>query len=434
MKNFYVIVILILSYFFVSKADTLFDTFSLLNKETIPAEQNKIISEIMKTKPSYDDVTKVIAAISYAEPQKRGLIRASRKSLDSIDRHYFCYIPQNYSITKPTQLIVWLHGGVTSERIMELDEKNIKETMFAKYAEKTGAILLYPLAQKNATWWDDVGLDTIFSTIRQTKLDYNIDDNRIFLMGFSDGSSGTFGIAMLNPNPFAAFIPLNGHPAALSILGGYHTYLVNLSNRPLHVVTTDNDELFPDKVLRTIMGAAVMAGAQIHYKMYTNMRHELLYAEKEVPHIITFIETHIRDPFPTTIRWETADPVYGQCMWLRIDEIGKSGHASWYEDYTIKEETGRILFRRDKPSARLEATYLGNTFFLMGSQCNRFTLFIHPAMVQMDQPVVVYYNNEKVFEKILQPDIEFVLRNFIRNRDKSLLYCTRITIDTEMKH
>lgn len=407
--------------------DTLDDLLLQLHQNTT-SEAKDTIRAILNLSPSYNDLSIHIHSLPYTEPYHRGLIRKERKSLDGILRHYYCYVPKTYSPAKPSALIIWLHGGVNSEKILELDEKHIRETMFGQYAEKTGAILLYPQGQKNATWWDDVGIDTIFSTLRQTKIDYNIDDNRITLMGFSDGASGTFGIAMLNPEPFSCFIPLNGHPAALSLLGGYHTYLLNLSNRPMHVVTTDNDELFPDKLLRPIMGAAVMAGAQISYKIYTNMRHELNYGEEEVPRLIRFIETHPRIPFPPTIRWETADPRFGRCMWISIDSIIAKGHEEWYQDYTIKEETGRIFFRRDKASARVEATVIGNTFFVMASQCARFSIFIHPDMIQLDQPIIIYCNNKKVFDASVKPDINFTLENYNTNRDKALLYCAKITV------
>ncbi len=410
-------------------ASPLTDAISTLEQEKDPVKQSKLIADITTQKNTYSEVSSAIHNQPYPDIPKRGLFKDFTTCLDGKVRHFYWYIPESYDPKKPSRLLVWLHGGVLTEKLMEIEEKQIRDATFIQYAEKTGTIILYPIANVYATWWDNVGMTNILDLVKRSKVKFNINDNQIYLMGFSDGCSGTFAVAMLASDMFAGFVPLNGHPAIASLLGGYSTYLVNWSNKPLYVVTTDKDPLFPDSLLRPMMSVAVMAGVNLYYKVYTGMKHDLTYADVEVPNIITFIETHPRVPFPATIRWETADPKFGKCMWLSIDAVNANGYADWYQDYNITDSEGKLLLKRDKPSARVEATYFGNTFFVVGTQCSRFSLYIHPGMVQLDQPVTVYYNSTKVYEQIVKPDIDFMLKNYLENRDKSLLYCNKITID-----
>jgi hypothetical protein len=270
--------------------------------------------------------------------------------------------------------------------------------------------------------------------------------------------------------------------------------------------------------MRPMMQLAQNAGADLIYRIYTGIGHDFDYANKEIPIIARFLETHPRIVNPPSIKWETAYPKLGRCMWLSIDKINPIAHANWYEDYnmmliddklmmgflpddkykdkgiriakvvgeenlcaslnlkegdifiklddieikqmddinvyksrkkrgdstevtilrdgkeiTLKgkfpEPTKYVLFRRDLPSARIEAQFSGNNFYIKGSQVGAFTIYIHPHMIQLDQNVVIHFNDEKVFDEKIEPNIEFMLNNFLENRDRELMYINKISID-----
>jgi hypothetical protein len=182
----------------------------------------------------------------------------------------------------------------------------------------------------------------VLQQIRKTKQDFNIDDNRVFMMGFSDGASGSFNFAMCYPTDFAGFLPFNGHPGVGSS-AGMHTYFVNLANRPVYVINTDEDELYPaEKKIRPMMELANEAGADLLYRIYTGIGHDFDYLETELPLIARFMENHPRT-LNSRIIWESADPGR-QCMWLSIDSITNEGYADWYKDYNMKLIDDRVMF------------------------------------------------------------------------------------------
>ena len=102
------------------------------------------------------------------------------------------------------------------------------------------------------------------------------------------------------------------------------------------------------------------------------------------------------------------------------EKIELKGHFPPPEKY--------MLFKRDKPSARAEASFYENIFDIKGSQLGAFTIYIHPDMVMLDQKVVIYVNDELIYDDEVKQDIEFMLRNFLENRDRELIYINRITI------
>lgn len=193
---------------------------------------------------------------------------------------------------------------------------------------------MFPVGQYGATWWDSVGIANILQQIRVTKREYNIDDNRVFMTGFSDGGSGSFLFAMSYPSYFAGFMSLNGHPGVGSEVGKIQTYFVNLFNRPVYVINTDEDELYPADEIRDMLELAHEVGADIFYRIHTGIGHEFDYAEEELPRMVSFMENNPRHLRPL-VKWESAYPDL-ECMWLRIDSISGQGYAAWYKDHNME--------------------------------------------------------------------------------------------------
>ena len=125
---------------------------------------------------------------------------------------------------------------------------------------------MFPMGQAGATWWNEVGMTNISALVRRVKSGFNIDDDQVYLGGFSDGGSAGFLFAMTLPTDFAAFMALNGHMGVGSEDGGLPTYATNLFNSPIFATTTDRDQLYPTSMMERSIAMAEKAGAKIHYK------------------------------------------------------------------------------------------------------------------------------------------------------------------------
>ena len=292
----------------------------------------------------YQEIIKDIKTWDYPEQVTTGILEFKNTCIDGIARPFNVVIPEDYNKEKSYPLIVYLHGGVGRENIFEQREQFISEEPFYHLARQNDYIILYPYGQLGATWWDSVGYTNILDQIRFVKKNYNIDDNRVYMTGFSDGGSGSFFFAMALASNFAGFIPLNGHPGVASIDGALHTYFVNLTNSPLYVINTDLDQLYPAYDFKVAMDTAMVAGADLRYKIYTGIGHDFAYVDQEMPYIQDFINNHIRNPHPSQIVWETATPELGRYLWLSIDSIDTVGQASWHRDHNVEMINRRMMF------------------------------------------------------------------------------------------
>lgn len=504
------------------------------------ARQEELIAEISDHDVPINTLITLLKNTKFKKGTARGIRTAKNMCIDGIERPYYLYIPENYDHNKKTPLLVYLHGGVSRKDVSEDDVKYFKDSPFVKMAEEQSYILLFPVGQYGATWWDSVGIANILQQIRATKREYNIDDNRVFMTGFSDGGSGSFLFAMSYPSYFAGFMSLNGHPGVGSEVGKIQTYFVNLFNRPMYVINTDEDGLYPADEIHDMLELAHEADADIFYRIYTGIGHEFDYAEEELPRMVSFMENNPRHLRPL-IKWESVYPNQG-CMWLRIDSISGQGHADWYKDHNMEIVDDRVmfgfypdddfagidldaidkqvlselfpdydfkgpavriskvigdstlcavvgmkdgdviiklgdmpvntiedvyaykenkkcgdlaeivilrdgevlvfedqfpgptisdLFTRGKPSGRIEGYFSGNIFSLKTSQIAVFTVKIHPDMVQIDQNIVIIVNGEVVFDKKIGANPEYLLKNYLKNKDRERLYINEITIALE---
>jgi hypothetical protein len=96
---------------------------------------------------------------------------------------------------------------------------------------------------------------------------------------------------------------------------------------------------------------------------------------------------------------------------------------------SIPEPENYLLFPRNKPSAMAVANYASNRFEIKTSAVGALRILIHPAMVNLNQNIIIKINDNVVYDDKVLPDVEFILRNFLANRDNSLLYVAEIKIE-----
>ena len=518
MKGLFLNIALILSFSVITAQEvSKWDFLSASNQK----EQSKIVKSVLKSDITGDSLIKLLQLIEYSPAKENGLIRFENKCIDDTIRDFSVYIPKSYDETKNTPLFVYLHGGVGMKDILPDSTwlEYINSLPWINMAEEQGFICLFPKGEYTAMWWDTVGSANILSQIRIVKQKYNINNNKVYLSGFSDGASANYFMAMSHPTDFACFTPLNGHPGVGGFTHSTETFFVNLSNSVLHSINTDIDGLYPDKKIQPMISLANELGGNILYRVYEGIGHRMTYINKELPNILDFYAENPRNRFPTKIVWETVKPKQGKCSWLKITETDTlQERKAWHTDKNLKMYEDRLsfgfmddrtfegegikvarvtggktlcnnlgikagdiftkldtfnvvsmkdmvafkkvrqrgdsvyveinrndtilklngkfpdvieydLFNRIQKSGRINAHYIANTFYVETSRVKTFEIYIHPQMVQIDQNVKVYLNDKLVFDEKIKYDKQFILDNYFKNRDLSLLYLNSIRID-----
>lgn len=194
---------------------------------------------------------------------------------------------------KKSPLIIYLHGGIGTQRT---DKGKEAYTMmqFLNDSNNSPFILASPSANREAPWWSPQGIERILFTARYLYTHYNVDPERIYLAGVSDGGTGVFAIANLDSHPFSGFISISGFGGMLPQLGvTLHTQ--NLKSVPIHMINAGKDRLYPLSYVQQF--ATYLEGQKIPLttSYYPNEEHGFKYKEKEREKILQFLSNNRRN-------------------------------------------------------------------------------------------------------------------------------------------
>jgi predicted esterase len=185
--------------------------------------------------------------------KKGDLHKAYRSAVDNTLQPYRVFIPAAYDGTKPTPLLVALHGMGGDENSMF---DGYKETL-KREAEREGFIVVCPKGRESASMYRGPAEQDVLDVMAQAERDYKIDLKRVYLMGHSMGGYGTWSVAIAHPDLFAALGPISG--------GGDTTAMLKIKSIPEYVVHGDDDRTVNVSQSRRMVEAGKKAGANITY-------------------------------------------------------------------------------------------------------------------------------------------------------------------------
>ena len=147
---------------------------------------------------------------SYPADTKKGWEVHTHTGTDAKARPYHVYVCKGYDPARKHPAIVSLHGGVGRPNLLPENMVNQIRAELEEDADKYGWIIIVPLGQRGAGWFDAVGGANIVAQLAAVKRRCNIDEDRVFLGGFSDGGSGALVMGLFDPMPWAGYFALSG--------------------------------------------------------------------------------------------------------------------------------------------------------------------------------------------------------------------------------
>jgi predicted esterase len=249
-------------------------------------------------------------------------------------RPFHLLIPQSYDPTVPTPVLFSLHGAV-EQRPYTVEEFLPKRGMWEEPAEENGFLVVMPHGDRDATWWSEPGWRNLHDQLGTVKRLCNVDENRVFLTGFSDGGSGTYWMAFHDPTAWAGFIPLYGSVSAAEE-GAYPCYPRNLINRPILAANGSNDEVLPITAEASLITQLRLLGIQFEWEVYPTNHSLFRMIPYEWPRTVAFLSDWQRAPFRPRVLWETARVETGRCDWVRIDEIAEEPEGQGFGDLNLE--------------------------------------------------------------------------------------------------
>lgn len=366
---------------------------------------------------------------------------------DSLNTSYFVCLPKNYNAKKRYSLLFFLHGAVQFNSFADFQNKNVMDgwnRYYTKYAALNNVIMVYPQGSKKYNWMaPDDGFFMIPAMLKEIKQSINIDDDKVFITGHSNGATGSFNYLMKQQSPFAGFYGFNTQPKVRN--GG--TFIRNIANRSYFNVSTDEDYYYPPNANDSlnVMMTNLKADYQDHrYNGWPHWFPQFDESEPVYPMIFRDIAGRNRNPFRKDIYWECDNLNYGATDWVKItslDTLAKP--ASWQtqlnfnihkllsydkDENLITKDTLLKAFNFPRKSGAVKGHFNNNEFHMEISNVKSFRLLISPEMVDVSRPVIVFVNGVKKLEQKVIYNREFIINNFKETLDRKAIWIDKIDV------
>ena len=97
------------------------------------------------------------------------------------------------------------------------------------------------------------------------------------------------------------------------------------------------------------------------------------------------------------------------------------------------EAKSQPAYRRTKTTGSIEAKVNGNMINVRVKNVAKYTLLVDREQFELKEPIVVKTNGEETFNGIVKPDLVFMLKQYARDNDRTMVYCAKIEITVPKK-
>jgi tetratricopeptide (TPR) repeat protein len=351
---------------------------------------------------------------------------------DTVTVPFLVYIPKDYNPAIKHFLYVYLHGAVSNRSAFSVKSQVPKwEAGVLKKPLSDNAIIIYAFAYKKLNWLQhQEAFEAIEKEVAFTRSLYNIDDNRVYIGGHSDGARGAFWFAVNKPTTFAGFLGMCYFPTVYT----GNTTLGNMRNgHPFFGISAKDDALFPVGVVNDIYNYTKAIGGNWENTVMTGDHSLPADSPDSTFFLYNKLFKQVRNIFPKYIAWETDDVRNGRCDWLEITQLDTTAEkAAWHLDQnpTVTRadgKTGKYVLNK-KRSGAVQATIDGNTVRIQRSRVKELVVYISPEMADLKKPFKIYVNDKLVYDKIVAADKDVMLQEFFKTADRSLMIVNKIKL------
>jgi hypothetical protein len=233
---------------------------------------------------------------------------------------------------------------------------------------------------------------------------FNVDPNRVFLTGFSNGGTGTFLYSTLWPHRLAAAASLMG--GGVPFFGPEPPAVVNVAALPFLFLHGDKDKIIPVRAtVETVKEMKrVDPAAPVESRVLAGRGHDIVIGNDDGL-TLPFFEGKRRGPFPRRLRFATRSLEFGRHFWLEVaakDGGMAEAQAEIGPDNAIAVTTRRI---------------------------RRLRLLLRRELLADGPPVVVRWNGREAFRGPFQEDCALLASTWQETRDPFLAHSFEVDLD-----
>jgi len=308
---------------------------------------------------------------------------------------YILRVPDEYRGDEPTPLLVYLSGG--PGRAM------LGWATAAPALAPTGYLAVFPHA--SGMWWSDESEELVRLLIDETLDRFNVDTNRVYLAGFSNGGTGTYIYAAQWADRLAAAVslegagPFVGPGVSLPAPGG-------VDRLPFLFVHGDRDRVISVEHSRGSVKALRRENrdARVELQVLPGRDHDVMLGTDDGL-TLAFFEQHQRDPLPREVAFS-------------LDDL-RSPRRYWIEVLEKKRGTARVEGRIGDDGVVAVKT----------SGVRRLRLLLRRELLPAAPELRVVVNGQEAFRGAPVEDCAMLQRSWRETRDPFRAHSIEIPLD-----
>lgn len=180
-------------------------------------------------------------------------------------KQYSIYVPSSYDENTPNKMMLGLHPLNTNR----WNSISWCDTLIA-FAETNDLLLICPDGGEDGAVDDPIDIDFTTAILDSMLLWYNVEETKIFAMGFSWGGRTTYTYGLNNVDKFAGFMPIG---AAIDGLNQVTGIIENAEDKPFYIIHGSNDS--PNNRFTPIRDALIEEGACVETNLLSGVGHTI---------------------------------------------------------------------------------------------------------------------------------------------------------------
>jgi len=208
--------------------------------------------------------------------------------------NYRVYVPKDRPAETKLPVMLYLHGSGARGDDNEAQIQGLNEYI-AQNPERFSFIIVAPQCREDAFWVTEM-TEQALKALDETVKEFNGDDKRLYLTGYSLGGNGVWLTGALNSDKFAALIPIAGwavpspeltphqraplSPELLALFDAadpYQAFAEKIGSTPVWVFHGAKDDVVPVEASRKMVDALKAAGNEnIKFTEYENDGHNII--------------------------------------------------------------------------------------------------------------------------------------------------------------
>ncbi|MHC4937770.1 MAG: PDZ domain-containing protein [Planctomycetota bacterium] len=139
---------------------------------------------------------------------------------DGKERGFSVYVPKGYTADNKERIpvLVYLHHHASGTVDSGAEKAGIAIRKFDQHCEDYNVLFVAPYTGKGAEWWTPEGVKLLEWTLDKVKSVYNIDEDKVGLIGPLDAADAVWYVAQKMPGTWNTIMPLSGDPYSVSAL------------------------------------------------------------------------------------------------------------------------------------------------------------------------------------------------------------------------